>query len=119
MAHREIRFPSPHPSPRWGEGADRVCRSGFALTPTTRPRALAKDGAKLDCAPRCRYFLPSHLAGTSAADDIGRGRRRRNPMTWARIAVPLCLALALGAAARVVLPRAFEAGSLLAAADDP
>jgi len=40
-------------------------------------------------------------------------------MTGARIAVPLCLALALGAAALVVLPRAFEAGSLLAAAADP
>jgi len=40
-------------------------------------------------------------------------------MRGARIAVPLGLAVALGVAALTLAPRAFEAGALLAAQDDP
>jgi hypothetical protein len=40
-------------------------------------------------------------------------------MTGARIAVPLGLAVALAVAALTILPRAFEAESLIAAQDDP
>ena len=40
-------------------------------------------------------------------------------MTGARIALPLALAVALGVAALTIVPRGFEAESLLAAQDDP
>src|SRR5712691_7777077 len=75
--------------------------------------------APLSAGISCPAILPARARPATLGAGGAGSAGRRNPMTGARIAVPLCLALALGAAALVVLPRAFEAGSLLAAADDP
>jgi hypothetical protein len=50
---------------------------------------------------------------------VATNDQEQNLMTGARIAVPLGLAIALGVAAFIIAPRAFEAQSLLAAQDDP
>jgi len=59
-----------------------------------------------------------HLAGVGVADEIG-GVQETSPMTGARIAAPLALAVALTIATLTLAPRAFEAGLLLSFRDDP
>src|SRR5262249_60875830 len=59
-----------------------------------------------------------HLAGAPAPNDIGR-EAGDEFMTWARIALPIVLALAFAGAGLALVPRALESGFLIASQDDP